>query len=422
MGKIKVLVIYTDKHGGVGFYRSSQPHEMLKRLYPKEFDVEFMTEPSFSDLSVFDEYNLIHFHKGVYYQTNKLQETFTKALQYFKEKGIVTVMDIDDYWRLQQHHPLYTVRLMEKNVEDGINTEDVIKKNLSLVDYVTTTTPLFANEIKKFNKNVVVIPNAINPEDKSFIVNKEPSEKLRIGMVMGSAHEYDVMTMENFVGKLPKDVLDKVQFVLCGFDTRGVKRRLNPQTKQMEAIASRPEESVWCRYEKIMTNNYQIVSPEYKNFLLRYAPNLEFPGVEKETYRRCWTRTMDSYFQHYANIDVLLAPLEENDFNKVKSELKAIECCFSHTAFVGSNFGPYTLGLKPLIEKGGNINPDGNAILIDRNKAHKDWAKTIERLVKHPEYVKMLQDNLYRDFHEKYDLRNVTAQRAEFYKKITNKE
>ena len=128
---------------------------------------------------------------------------------------------------------------------------------------------------------------------------------------------------------------------------------------------------------------------------------------------------MDHYFQHYSEIDVLLAPLDENDFNLVKSELKPVECCFSHTAFIGSNFGPYTIGLKNLFKKGGEIDPDGNAILIDRNRAHKDWVKAIEKLVKHPEYVKILQDNLYRDFHEKYDLRNVTVKRAEFYREIT---
>ena len=126
-------------------------------------------------------------------------------------------------------------------------------------------------------------------------------------------------------------------------------------------------------------------------------------------------------YQHYKTCDVLLAPLEENDFNLIKSQLKVIECAFSHTAIVASNFGPYTLDLKNAIEKGGVVNPSGNAILIDSNKAHKDWTKTIERLVKNPELVKQLQDNLYSDIHEKYDLRNVTKQRADFYREITNK-
>jgi hypothetical protein len=46
----------------------------------------------------------------------------------------------------------------------------------------------------------------------------------------------------------------------------------------------------------------------------------------------------------------------------------------------------------------------------------------VELLANHPEYVKQLQDNLYRDVHEKYDLRNVTKDRADFYRKITGNE
>ena len=72
-------------------------------------------------------------------------------------------------------------------------------------------------------------------------------------------------------------------------------------------------------------------------------------------------------------------------------------------------------------EKGGGWNPEGNALLVDQTRNHKDWRKYVELLVKNPEYVKQLQDNLYRDVHEKYDLRNVTKDRAEFYKQIVKK-
>ena len=37
--------------------------------------------------------------------------------------------------------------------------------------------------------------------------------------------------------------------------------------------------------------------------------------------------------------------------------------------------------LKSMIEKGGKINEDGNALLIDSSKNHKLWAKYITKLV-----------------------------------------
>lgn len=419
-GKINVLFLYQDTMGGVGFYRSTQPHEMLMKMFPDDFNVKTTLNPDFKNLEAFKEFQIIHFHKGIYYNLKEDQKQFTDFLKFCKENGIVTIMDIDDHWKLGVHHPQFKMKMASKVNPLVVDLEEAVKENLKLVDYVTTTTDIFAKVIKQLNKNVVVIPNAIDPDDERFKVVKNPCDKLRIGFIMGSTHEADLQTMENFVGKLSKDILDKIEFVLCGFDTRGNMTYVKPDGTQ-EVRPLRPEESVWYRYEKMITNNYKIVTPQYKNFLEQFVPNAEYPNAEQEGYKRCWTKDMNHYYQHYKEIDVLLAPLAENEFNLVKSELKPVECCFSHTAFIGSNYGPYTIGLKNLFKKGGEIDPEGNAILIDKNRAHKDWAKAIEKLVKHPEYVKMLQDNLYRDFHEKYDLHTTTKQRAEFYKRIVKK-
>jgi glycosyltransferase involved in cell wall biosynthesis len=404
--KINILVVYTDTIGGVGFYRSTQPHNYILNHYGDEFNVKFETNPNFSNLDEFSMYDLIHFHKGVYPN----QEGFYKLLEYCKNNKIVTVIDIDDYWTLGTHHPQY--RLATK-----FNIGETIRKSLQLCDYVTTTTDLFAKKIKLLNKNVKILPNAIDPTDDSFKINKQPCEKIRIGMVMGSTHLYDVYTMDDFVKKLPKDVLDKVCFVLCGFDTRGEFKSVQPDGS-ISRRPIRPDETVWYKYEQIITDNYKNVSATYKDFLLKFMPNTEYPNAVNEGYVRKWTKPMNEYYKHYEYIDVLLAPIEENDFNLCKSQLKAIECAFSNTAFIGSNFGPYTIDLKSLFEKGGKINEDGNAILIDKNKAHKDWAKSIEKLVKNPDLIKKLQNNLHNTYKDKYSLENVTRDRVEFYKQI----
>ena len=237
---------------------------------------------------------------------------------------------------------------------------------------------------------------------------------------MGSAHEYDVMLLNNVSNGLPSEVLEKVQFVLCGFDTRGNISEIDKKTGIERTRKMEPKENVWYRFEKMLTDNYRIVSPEHKAFLEKFIPNCQYPLVENEHYKRCWTKDINHYFEHYNEVDVLLAPLEEHTFNKVKSQLKAIECAFSHTALIASEFGPYTIDLHSIFEKGGIINNDGNAILINENKNHKDWRKAVIKLVTNPDLVKTLQDNISKDLCEKYDLRKITEERAEFYKKITN--
>lgn len=408
--KIRVLVIPSDTIGGVGFYRSIQPHVQLEEQYKDIFDVVIEPNPNWDNLEFLSGFDILNFHKGVYDN----MAGFRKALSFCKEKGIVTVMDVDDNWDLHSRHPLYA---SQKHFKMDVIT----KENLKIVDYVTTTTPIFAKKISKFNKNVLIFPNAINPEDDRFKVVKEPCDKLRIGLIMGSSHEEDMRLLKGVIAKLPKETLDKIVIVLCGFDLRGTMRTINSQTGEVTTRNIEPMETVWYRYEQCMTDNYRIVSPEYKNFLLSFIPNSEYPNAYIEGYKRCWTKDINNYYQHYKEVDLLLVPLEENDFNSCKSQLKAIESCFSHTGIIASNFGPYTIDLKHLFDKGGEINKDGNAILIDHRKNHKDWAKYITKCANDPEIVKMLQDRLYETMHEKYDLRNVTKDRKDFYEKIVKR-
>lgn len=410
MEKINILVVPSDNIGGVGFYRSTQPHLFLEEKYPENFSVTIDMHPNFFDLASFDKYQMIVIHKGIF----PVMDAFRKALEYWKSKHIVTIMDIDDNWKLGIHHP-------QSKAAENKTFAKYITDNLGLFDAVTTTTPIFAKEIRKFNKNVFVLPNAINPEDDRFkTVKEEGNGKLRIGLIMGSTHEYDLALIGNISNKLPKDVLDKIQFVLCGFDLRGTVKIYNQSNGQVTERPMLPKENVWYRYEKQITDNYSICSPEYTEFLNRFIPYTDYPNSANEHYRRCWTKDINHYYEHYNTVDVLLVPLESNEFNLVKSQLKAIECCFSHTAIIASNVGPYTLDLTNYIEKGGNINPKGNALLVEEGKDHKMWAKYIEKLVNNPEMVKALQDNIYNDLHDKYSLQTVTAKRKDVYEKLYN--
>ena len=53
-----------------------------------------------------------------------------------------------------------------------------------------------------------------------------------------------------------------------------------------------------------------------------------------------------------------------------------------------------------------------------RYKNHKDWAKHMKRLIDNPNMIQDLGERLYETVRYKYDLNNVTKDRAEFYKSI----
>lgn len=410
--KINVLVVPSDAYG-VGLYRSKRPHEKLQELYGDDFDVEINMNPNWADFPSFEKYDIIHFHKGLF--NDEGQKIFHNALRYFKEHNITTVMDIDDNWDVGQFHPLY---LSNKSIK----APEKITTNFTLVDYVTTTTKIFANKIKKWNKNVYIFPNAIDPDEEQYQPIKYPSDRIRFGFVMGSSHERDMEQIKGLAEKLVNAGLkDKIQLVLCGYDLRGTITMVDKDGKPTGQRPIEPKESVWYRYEQNLTKDYSLISPEYKEFLQQFIPNSQYPGVRDEFYRREWTKDVNNFATHYRNIDVLLAPLDTNSFNEVKSELKFAEAGFTKTAIICTDYGPYTIGSRSLLKKGGEIDPEGNCILIDPLKAHKAWVKAIKKLVDNPELIKLLQNNMYEHVKDIYDINKVTERRAKWYKEIVKK-
>lgn len=377
-------------------------------------DIDY--EPQLNNDEWLKQYDIIHYHRtlGAYEQ----MESLNKKL---KDLGIVSIMDLDDHWSPGTHHPAYH---LIKNAK----LDEKIVNNLRTAENITTTTDIFAKEISRINKNVFVLPNAVDPKEKQFTPNLEPSSgRVRIGWLGGSSHLKDLEILNGVVSRLKTDgLIDKVQFVLCGFDLRGTHTEIDSVTKEQKTRPIRPMESVWYLYEKIFTSNYTSVSPEYKEFLLKFKQE-EYTNVANEPYRRVWTKPISTYASNYNLFDISLAPIEEHNFNKVKSQLKVIEAGFHHKAIIAQDFGPYQIDVKNAVQYGGGFDLTGNGILIDKVKNHKDWYANIKKLILNPEVVTTLQENLYNTVKDVYSMDKVTENRRALYldliaKKESNQE
>lgn len=402
MSKINVLVIPSDK-SGVGKYRSIDPHVILQNQYPDDFHVDILFEVPMDDMNFWKNYQIVHFHRtigGNYENTPKLLETL-------KSMGIVTIMDLDDYWLPGKEHPIHDLIVTNKIHEKIIN-------NLKASEYVMTTTSVFATEISKLNKNVVIFPNAINAKEPQFNEPTLPSDKLRFGWLGGSSHLHDLMLLETIFGKMHQH-RDEAQFYVCGFDIRGTVTEINKQTGEQKQRPIRPEETVWKKYEEIFTNKYKLISPDYIKFLDKFTEE-DDSQFSNEFYRRVWTRPVQSYAKNYSKFDVSLAPIKNHLFNRVKSQLKVIEAGFYKKAIIASNIGPYTIDLKHSLNQGEFV--DGNALLVDEGRNNSDWYKYVKKLINNPTWAADLGERLYETVKDKYDLNVVTKNRAEFYKSI----
>ena len=402
MSKINVLVVPSDKTG-VGKFRSVDPHVFLQNLYPDDFHIDIIYDVPMNNMEFWKKYQIIAFHRSI----TPDFEASHELIQKLNGLGIVTIDDMDDYWMPTKEHPIHDVIRFNK-----INEK--ITANLKVAKYVTTTTTIFADEIMKLNKNVVIFPNAINPNEPQFKEPTPESDRLRIGWLGGSSHLHDLQLLDQSFSKLTQ-YKDKLQYVLCGFDTRGSVTEINAQTGEHKKRDILPHETVWAQYEKIFTQNYSTVSEDYKKYLNVFSTE-GYPNEMNEPYLRVWTRPVQSYAKNYSKFDVSLAPIKNHIFNRMKSQLKVIEAGFYKKAIIASNLGPYTIDLKHSLDHGNFV--DGNALLVDENRNHSDWAKFIEKLVKNPNMAKDMGERLYETVKDKYDLNVVTKARAEFYKSI----
>jgi glycosyltransferase involved in cell wall biosynthesis len=401
MSKINVLVLPSDRTG-VSKFRSVEPHIFLQNKYPEDFHVDIDYEPKINDENFWKKYHIVHFHRTI----TKDYVSTPMLIEKLHSMGIITIADLDDYWLPTKEHPAHA--LIVKN-----ELHKKIMNNLKAAKYVTTTTEIFAQEIKKINKNVFILPNAINPNEPQFKEKTEPSDKLRFGWLGGSSHLHDLKLLDGTFSKL-SNIRDKYELFICGFDVRGSVTEIDSKTGEQRQIPIKPEETVWARYEEIFTNNYKLIdNSDYVQLLKKYKqetyPNEQF-------YHRVWTEPITAYAKNYSKFDVSLAPIKNHIFNRMKSQLKVIEAGFYKKAIIASEIGPYTIDLKHSLKNGNFV--DGNSLLVDEKRNHSDWSKYIKKLIENPTWAEDLGNRLYETVKSKYDLNIVTETRAQIYKNL----
>jgi glycosyltransferase involved in cell wall biosynthesis len=408
MSKIKILAVPPDRYG-VGKFRMLDPFKYIGDNHSEDVHVDLVFNLENKD-ELFEGYDIVIFHSFIHQTTHKEN---VDRINWLKSKGVKVIMDIDDMWFVDQRHPMYY-----QIKQSGMGEMKI--EMLKLVDYVSTTTPIFAKTIKERLKvkNVEVFPNAVNDEEIQFQSNTDKSDKVRFGWLGGSSHLHDLELLTNGISTTFNSFKDKVQFVLCGFDLRGNVTEVDMKTGAKRERPIQPMETVWYKYEKIFTDNFKVLNPEYKSFLNTFT-RVDYDDIN-EPYRRRWTQDVSKYALNYNTFDVSLAPLLESVFNANKSQLKVIEAGFHKKALIASETNPYTLDLISAVDNG-VVNNKGNALLVNPKRNHKDWAKHMKRLVDNPNLIEDLGNRLYETVKDTYSLRKVCKDRVEFFKSIINK-
>jgi glycosyltransferase involved in cell wall biosynthesis len=193
-----------------------------------------------------------------------------------KRDGKALVFEIDD--------DLWNVHPSNKAPYKFFGRPDVRERlthNVKISDLVTVTNEHLADEIRKINPNVVVLPNVIAGHLLEH--ERERTGKLTIGWAGSSTHEGDLKVAASHVRRF----LSKNPFVDMHF---------------------------------IGTDYSKMIGRE-----ARFTP---------------WTDEVTSY-QRSIDFDIGLAPLERTHFNASKSYVKALEYAALGIPIVASDYGPY---------------------------------------------------------------------------------
>lgn len=380
MNKINILAISAGNTGGVAYHRIMIPFNYLMKHSSDSFNIVYAPDEAIIlDAPNLANIDIVHFHANITYNTPLMDKLFE-----MQKRGCKLVMDMDDYPIIPKWNPAYKgyMSKLHKPITSTINK----------VDAITTTTKLFANEIKKsFKGPITVLPNVIDRNFEQFQPVIKKSERLRIGLVGGSSHFKDIELLSEMAKEL-KPYKDYIQFVLCGFNVENTNPEFNP----------------WNDVERILTDDYSTISEYYKDYLFRYDKD-EYPNVANEPYRRIWAKDINAYGTAYNEIDILLAPLQNEKFNQMKSELKVVEAGNFGKVFIGSSVGQY----KEVITNG----YDG---LLINTSDKSGWANAIKKILKNPEIYLILSNNLQKLVYTKYSISKQNDKRVEFYKKLTN--
>lgn len=214
------------------------------------------------------------------YVFNRISSLGLDALYKMKKEGVRLIMDIDDLPFLSKDHYLY-----ETFKSSGMTAH--IIANLKLADVILTTTPLLASRLKGYNKNIVVVPNALPFDEGQFSLSTDKYFKSPVVWVGGASHFPDLSEIKGCSFMKPP--------TFCGYDPK-------------------PGHSL----------------SEWKKIREQHPTALYEKGLPETQY-------MNLYDGHRLSI----APLLNSDFNACKSNLKVLESGAKGLPIVCSKVEPY---------------------------------------------------------------------------------
>ena len=254
------------------------------------------------------------------------------AIDLLKLAGKKIVFDNDDTYKANAGVPTQMLNYKDEVKLNNINTN--LNFAIEKSDLVTTTTEFLAEEYRKLNKNVMVLPNLIDPEDWNEPVHNE-TDKVRIGMVGSVLTNLEYEHIQDTLKKLSDR--DDVQLVILGLP-KGAKKG------SVLADADKEELKFWKEFKNIEWHEW-VQHSEYNSLL------------------------------NELRLDIMLIPRHDSYFNRCKSNVKFLEASMCEVPVIAQGFkdkkSPYEVNTE---------DTKYCKIVTDNSQ----WSEVIDDLIEHP--------------------------------------
>lgn len=266
-----------------------------------------------------------------------------------KEYNFKIWVDVDDAWELYTHHYLYD----EWN-KKGVG--NLVLRSMNLADVITVTNSRLLRKVKPINSKCIIIPNALPFGHEQFRSRKEESSSVRFMYAGGPSHYHDLKSISVFFSMASRQLgfITKSTFILAGYNS-----------------------------------DYKEEALHNMNGIMKMTPSYETRDA----------LPLDKYMDHYNHTDIALSPLENNNFNYYKSNLKIIEAGCMKTPIIVSKMYPFLEDQEIA----------GHGVYFCEKP--QDWYDVAKTLLDNKNLITTAGEALHKYVKEKYDLLKINELR-----------
>jgi len=372
MRKLKILGIITS-NSAVGFYRIYQPLKMLEKLGLAELKLtpNFNwgktegTKP-FPDLKWFSTDDDTFYPDIIVAERHEAPQYIALINGIAKGYGVPLVMDTDDDVHLvRPYNPGY----MSYNPNSPNLPYNTKLMSMPQVSAITVSTPQLKERHLEYGKPIYVVPNSIDLKTRSF-PKKNHKGKIRIGW-LGSACHYENLQI----------IRQAVADIVSNFP-------------QVEFIFTNLHNDIWANPPKEVINRMKPICQYFG--CKEYHPYCQGSYVAFDKYAK---------FINRLNLDIGLAPLYDNAFNRAKSNLRILEYWADKVAVVASPVREYRTTIK-----------NGQNGLLAKERI--DWYNSIKKLILDKDLRGKLQENGFKSLGINWSAEKQALKLYKVYKEI----